>query len=183
MRKILKSFLLTFIFLLSSCSNKDYSRRTMFLSAKYKLSDAVFNETYQPTAAPAYFSQITNSTNCKALFDLENSYVIYNVKIVDGKPIGYGSLNISFSDKSLIDKKCEYFEYICDYDRVYGGVLNQTDETKIDFVGIQSCRMHYYWTRMECHFSEIENGRRIIFEFIVCESYAEPTEFDYEYNI
>lgn len=183
MTSIFKGLFLISTLILSSCSSKDSSRRTIYLSAKFKLSNAAFNETYKPTSDPALFNRIPGNINCKTLFDIDNSFVIYNVKIVDGKPIGYGSLNISFSDKTILDKKCEYFEYVCNYDKVYGGVINQTEETKIDYIGVQSCRSHYHFTRMECRFPEIENGRRIILEFNVYETYDEPSEFNYDYNI
>lgn len=175
--------LLLLIPLLSSCGNPDRNSRTIFLSAKFVLVNAMFNQTYKPSSDPPYFNRIQNGENCKELFDTKKSYAIYNVKMVDGKPVGYGSLNISFIDKTIADKSCDYFEYICDYDKIYGGVINQTPETKIDFVGVQSCRMHYSWVRMECWFPEIQNGRRIILEYYVTEYYDEPAEFDYKYNI
>ena len=169
--------------LLTSCGNKDESKRVIFLSAKYVLASAAFNATYKPTAEPAYFSKIPGSTNCKELFDLKNSYIIYNVKIVNDKPIGYGSFNISFADKTIEDKSCDYFEYEIDYDRVYGGIIKFINGYSFDFIGQQSCRNHYAWTRLICNFPEIEHGKRMVLEFYVIEQYEEPTEFNYSINL
>lgn len=184
MKKRLLLFLSPLLIVITGCSNKDVSNRYIYLSGKFALKFAAFNDSYYLDTEPAYFKGIPNKVDCINLFDVDNTYAIYNVKIENGKPIGFGNLNISFADKTISDKKIDYFEYICWYDKVYGGAIYQTTDTKIDFINRQYCRAHYWWVRMECWFDEAPfNNKRVILEFQIQEYYNEPEEFDYKVNL
>lgn len=169
-------FLISLSSLLASCSNIDVYSKQLFLNAKFKLSFAAFNEDYNVTDRPAYFFQIPDCIDCIDLFNKEQCFATYQVKMQDGKPLGYGSFDIVFTDNSIKEIH-ETFNYICYYTDVYGGEINQTEDTKLNSFGIQYCRMKYWFVRMECWFPELSD-KRILLEFSVIESYEDLPDFD-----
>ena len=161
---------------LSSCS-KDESHRYIFLSAKYRLTYAAINTTYEVSDNPPYFSHIKGSTNVIDKFDKNESFYIANVEVNNNKPTGYGSVII----KTLENSYSAEFTYYCQYNGVYGGQVIQTNNSKPEFLGKQYCRGHMpgdTFIRTEAYIPEVSSSR-LILEFSLVENFDEPVVFDH----
>lgn len=177
----MKKYLLllsSFFLLLGSCSKQDIVEKHIYLAAKYNLTYAAFNESYEVSDEPAYSRYISGSTNCIDLFDIKNTFCIYNTRIENNLPIGFGCFNFEF--KSYENKVIHHdFEYICYYNGVYGGTIVQKENSKVSYIGKQVARGRYWFVRMEATFQEFY-GKRMILEFECSEKYSEPENFDHE---
>ena len=174
--KRLYALLISLFLLLTSCSNIDVYSKQLFLNAKFRLTYAAFNEDYHVTDRPAYFFQIPNCTDCIGLFNKEQCFATYQVKMQDGRPCGYGSFDIVFTNDAIKEIH-ESFDYVCNYTDVYGGEIYQTEDTKLNAFGRQYCRMKYWFVRMECWFPELSD-KRVLLEFSAVESYEDLPDFD-----
>lgn len=174
-KKIILS-LLPIVICLSGCNQTDHLNRNGFLSCKYNITFACINTTYVMDMT-AYPFPLKDSVDCITSFDKENTYADFYTEVINGVPRGYGSLNIAFTDSSTPGRHYD-FDYYTWYDKCYGGDVVQTDETKIDCLGLQKYRMRYWWYRVELFLPEISD-QRIIAEFHCTETHPEPADFDH----
>lgn len=168
-------FVIVSLTALASCSKKSENFIHIFYNAKFKLSYAAFNSSYNVSSEPAYCKYIKDSTDCINLFDVDRSYCTYRTEIIENKPVGKGEIKICFKDSSL-ESFAWNFEYYSDYDKAYGGQLHVTS-AESNVIGTQHVRGKYWWTRMDCTFPQLEN-KRVILEFTTSEVFDDLEEFD-----
>lgn len=174
----MKNKIINVIFLtlfLTSCG-VDQSSRSVFLSAKYKLTFAATISDYKLDMKP-YFHTIPNQKDCISLFQKEESYFNFFTTIDNnGEPIGTGSYSITLNN---FNKYTGNFSYYGLYDGVYGGEVVFIDSSKPSFLSKCLFRVRYWWVRMEVFFPEISDST-IILEFQFLEQNLEPSEFDHK---
>ena len=168
------------LFLLPSCGS-DYSERIVYLAAKYRLTFAAVVPDYILDMSPYFtdFKRKQGYVDYISSFDKQNSIVNIETKIdMNNEPFGVGSIDIKFSDPSIISLSDSY-TYYCSYDGVYGGSIIISEDTKPSYIGSIMFRSRTWWVRMEAWFPVITE-ERLILEFEFYETNDEPEEFDHK---